>query len=145
MSIEVNWDNSERSVVRVEFSGIWSWGDFELAAEQYFTLIESVPQRTDVLFDMRESAGLPHGALLYFKRLLQAAPANHGALVLVSSDHHVFDLVAMFYRIHTGYAMRIVLAKSVLEARAQLIRLSPAQTPSAALAENPTLSFRPAM
>ena len=125
MAIQVNWGNREKDVVLVEFVGGWSWRDFEDAVDRSYLLTDSVVHQVDVIFDLRNSTELPHGALMYFKRMLGEWSDNRGILVLLSADMLVFDLIGSFYRMDPGYSSRIVLAKTMNEARMQLARMYP--------------------
>ena len=120
MPVHVDWDNEDRTVIRYDLAGHWNWHEFEVAVEQSFAMTESVTHTVHVIIDMRQSLSIPDGAILYFKRLLQAAPANRGLYTVVSQDRAVDKMLAMFGRIHRQKTHRIQQAATLDEARGRL-------------------------
>lgn len=120
MPVYVDWDNEDRTVIRYDLAGHWDWHAFEVAVEQSFAMTESVTHTVHVIIDMRQSMSMPDGAILYFKRLLQAAPANHGLYMMVSENQEVDKMLVMFRRIHRRNHHRIQQAATLDEARGRL-------------------------
>lgn len=120
MSISINWHNTENTILRYQFEGAWNWADFDNAVEQAFEMSEQLPQRIDVIFDMRTSAGIPDGAIIYLKKFMNVLPANRGQYMVVGNDPQLVSIVDMFNRIFKKLRGRLSHANSMEKAQAYI-------------------------
>lgn len=123
MSISVQWHNTENTVLRYQFEGTWNWDSFDGAIEQAFEMSEHLPQRIDVIFDMRNSAGIPDGAIIYLKKFMNILPANRGQYMMVGDDLQLVSVVEMFNRIFKKLRGRLSHANSMEKAQTYLAYL----------------------
>lgn len=120
MGILVNWDNPQRTVVRWEFSGWWSWHDFSVAQKKSNRLLESVNHTVHAIGDMANTRFIPPNALIEFGRAAQDVPANRGIIVLVNCSFLLETMVQTFMRINQKQSIFISTAKSLKDARDML-------------------------
>ncbi len=59
MSISVQWDNPEQTIVRWDFDGEWTWEMFRKAQYASNQLILSVRHRVDIIGDVTRSPSTP--------------------------------------------------------------------------------------
>jgi len=118
--IHIHWDNDEKTILRHDFEGEWTWGEyFELMRERNAHM-SSVTHRVDVIANMKPGI-MPTGfALNSAKTSLRTAPPNHGIFVIVVNAvvSTMLDVFKQFDR-DTGTILRA--ANSVEEAR-EIIR-----------------------
>lgn len=99
-SIEVFWDNDERTIIYMLFEGRWTWDDFYAADKQVIELEKDGADRVDVIVDLRQSAGLPPNTLLHVKNIADKQSEKIGLNVLVTPSpliHSLYHVGARFY------------------------------------------------
>ncbi|MBZ0295513.1 MAG: hypothetical protein K8L99_23345 [Anaerolineae bacterium] len=83
MPIHTFWDNEDKTVVRVENEGKWTWDEFHLSLDEVASLIESVDHRVDVINVDRPGASMPPGPpVIHFQRATRMF-AQYGSLNIV--------------------------------------------------------------
>lgn len=120
MGILVNWDNAQRTVVRWEFSGWWSWNDFSVAQKKSNMLLESVNHTVHAIGDMGNTRFIPPNALIEFSRVADDVPTNRGIIVLVNCSFLLETMAQTFMRITQKQDIFISTAKSLKDARDML-------------------------
>lgn len=63
VSIKIDWDNDNHSVVRLIMEGHWSWQEFYCANDQAWTLMDSVSHPVNLIFDLQQGDWIPRGIL----------------------------------------------------------------------------------
>jgi hypothetical protein len=116
MSIQVAWDNENKTVIRFDFDGKWNWYGYEMAVGESFGLFESVTHPVDFIFNMQRSATLPDGATFYLKRTLELAPGQP-KLVIAHADHWAKANVSLFCKIYKKLSGRLLTAHTLGDAR----------------------------
>jgi hypothetical protein len=124
MSIDVQWDNVEKTVARWIFSGVWTWDDFARAQAQSHTLLRSVKYSVDVIADMRETSSLPRDAFVQFRKFDRAVPPNRDRVVLVTTNQFICTMAKAFNQMFPHQPTHFILAASLNEARELLMRSS---------------------
>ena len=120
MSLQVEWDNPERSVLLYTAVGEWSWEEFYTARERGRQLADTVShQRIDAIVDLRLSGGFPQNSLFHFRRMpAEAHPkfANSN-MVLVGNNLFVSTLLEILSRINPQAMRNFHIAHSTEQAR----------------------------
>ncbi len=116
MPIHHEWDNPERTIIRISYEGRWSWDEYFASARQVYVEIAEQPHRVDVIADMRTSS-LPVGgsALSSASAALRNRPANNGLLVIVT-NHFIKVMLDIFKQMNTEMRTMMFGAKSLDEA-----------------------------
>ena len=120
MSISVQWDNPEQTIVRWDFDREWTWEMFQEAQYTSNQLIQSVRHRVDIIGDVRRSPSLPHNPLFKYNVFQRNTPENAGLIVLIGVSGFVKSMVLLFDRVYRFRGLGITFADTLDEARAML-------------------------
>jgi hypothetical protein len=98
MPISATWANDEHSIILVEYTGRWTWDEFnQIGIVEISHMMESVPHTVHLLADMTQSFPLPQGgALSHARNVTGNYPDNWGLLVIVSQNMLVTAMVNVF-------------------------------------------------
>jgi hypothetical protein len=94
MGISVEWDNSEKTIVRFDYSGKWTWDEFYTYVKQANELMDTVDYRCVSIVDMSKSRYLPPGAAVHIRNIIRQSMShnNSGITVFINAD----TIVKMF-------------------------------------------------
>ncbi|HSS95563.1 MAG TPA: hypothetical protein VLK33_00955 [Terriglobales bacterium] len=120
MSINVQWDNEEHTLVRWDFIGMWDWNDFLAAQKTSNDLISSVPHTVDIIGDVSRSPHVPPGAMARFRTYRRNDPENAGRVVLVGANIYIKTIVDIFRGMFPKTGGNFTFANSLEEARSTL-------------------------
>lgn len=86
MPISINWDNPQKTIIRNEFEGSWTWNEFVEAMDQVGKLMQTVSHPVDILGNMRPGNMPKTGnAIAVGRSAMLHWPANFQRLVLVTN------------------------------------------------------------
>ncbi len=103
MKLQVEWDNSEKTIIRITYAEKWAWSDFYEANRVAVDMMKTVDHPVHFLADFRQSRSLPiGGAITHARSALAALPDNWGILVIVSNSILIQRLVSIFRAAFTG-------------------------------------------
>ncbi|MBI5666843.1 MAG: hypothetical protein HZC41_02455 [Chloroflexi bacterium] len=127
MSVTIEWDNDNHTIVRMEMVGSWTWDEAYAGAERGYTMLESVGYEVGVIMDFSRSAGLPPGALANARRMIQRRHPRTGLTVFVGANTLFISLWNVFAKVYTLFAQKqnSVFAPTVEEARRMLAQRYP--------------------
>ncbi len=118
MSVHVDWDNPERTILRHQFDGRWTIEDLRMSAVKAWDMMRQVSHHVDVILDLRNGHLLPSGVMSQSNRILNNRPDNAGIIVLVGINNLIQQLARVFEKtygtFHPGFRLHI--ANSVEEA-----------------------------
>ena len=105
MGIDVQWDNIEQTIIRMEFNRGWDFGDFRKAIGQVHEWAdeEHNPHFRGVIVDLSRETFPPVGALPHFKYAVAGGGTQPRPVVFVGSDgltKRLFDMLKTAYKIH---------------------------------------------
>lgn len=87
MSIDFQWDNDEKTVIRYRASGRWNWNDFYKNVNRSLLRFDEVSHPVDVIIDLRGGDRLPAGAVGHLRSIGSKAHANStGRAVILGVD-----------------------------------------------------------
>jgi len=86
MSVDVNWADEARTIVRYSFAGMWNWDEFYIALDRALEMENSVSHRVDVVADLRRSERIPSDALSHVQIIARKQPANLQLSVFVTNS-----------------------------------------------------------
>lgn len=102
MSIQTTWDTNAKILIRVVFSGSYTWQEYDATTDQIVMMMKSVPHIVDVMILLDKDAPPPAGesSLSHFRRSMELMPSNLGVLITVGKanllTHLLFStLIAM--------------------------------------------------
>ncbi|MBI1257227.1 MAG: hypothetical protein GC204_07125 [Chloroflexi bacterium] len=97
MNLQVEWDNPEKTIIRITYTERWTWSDFYEANAAAIAMMNSVPHTVHFLADFRQSRSLPlGGAITHARSALSNMPDNWGLLVIVSTSTLIQRMVTIF-------------------------------------------------
>jgi hypothetical protein len=103
MKLLVEWDNPEKTIIRITYAEKWTWSDFYEANMVAVAMMKTVDHTVHFLADFRQSRSLPiGGAITHARAALTALPDNWGILVIVSTSILIQRLVSIFRTAFTG-------------------------------------------
>jgi hypothetical protein len=124
MSIQVVWDNAEKTIVRMDF-GTWGWADVHAALKELATLsMDLVGTSIPVIVNLEHANAMP----------LVGAITNLRYIFIESETPYLFILVAvkpigkvvlkMLSDIHPPLKQKVLLVNTLAEARALTVNTS---------------------
>lgn len=123
MGIVVAWDDIDRSIIRMDFRGKWTWGEFQTARQQVRTLMESVNNPVYFIVDFSGGFPPPPDTLRIVYRSMLDRPRNASTTVIVSQSSFVETLYDIFGKAFPALGERLRLARSIEEARVILANI----------------------
>ncbi len=122
MSIQVVWDNEEHSVIRYDYNSGWTWDDFREAGKVTTDMIKTVDHPVHVIASFADRAFPPMGALGRFKSAQESLP-KETVVVVVGGGAFINALVSTFTGLYRNHVSRLLVAKSLQDARTKIAHL----------------------
>jgi hypothetical protein len=101
----VQWDNSEKTILRITFSGDWDWAYFRSACQQAVDMIATADHPVDVVFDLQASDKhvTRTEAVNQGRWIADLWPVNTGGNTVIVTDQPLMGAVlAVFRRLMPG-------------------------------------------
>jgi hypothetical protein len=86
MHITMDWDNSEKTILRMTFADGWTWDDLYVIAPVAASQMRSVEHTVHVLVDNTRTRRLAEGGPSRAVDLMKALPPNLGYVVVVTHN-----------------------------------------------------------
>ena len=64
MKLQVEWDNAEKTIIRITYTEKWTWSDFYAANTEAVAMMKTVQHTVHFLADFRQSRSLPLGGAI---------------------------------------------------------------------------------
>lgn len=125
MSVSAQWDNEEKTVIRYDMQGRWTWDEFYLAYEEAKTMLRSVPHTVHFItqpLDSLSNGYMPTSALTHIINIYRKALPNSGATVTIGNSNFARAMVSILGRVAPNAANKFLFAKSLEEARLLLAK-----------------------
>jgi hypothetical protein len=121
MAIRVFWDDQDKTVLRYEFSGLWTWDEFHAAMRQGWAMLDSVQHPVDVINDFSVCDFVPPNSLSHFVRAARRTHPNSRHIVVVGVHNPFLRAIGTILgRMFPEMAQKMSYADSLEEARAML-------------------------
>lgn len=132
MTIKVDWDNNEHTIVMFVFEGKWSLNEFYLTFEQVNKMMDSVDHPAHVILDMRKSGSLPNGFFGTIRSLAAKPHRNLGQMALVGGNGFVQGFINLSRKILPASTrqVRFMMTSTVEEARSRFVPVSEMTEPA---------------
>jgi len=123
MPVNLLWDDAEKSILRYQYEGKWTWEELHDAIVQAHAIADAIQYRIDVIFDFTGSAGLPAKPLSHAPSVARELPTQTGLVVVVGGTFFS-TMLSIFNRVypHFGSASRYKSAHTLDEAHALIER-----------------------
>ena len=86
MSVIVTWDNDEKTILRYQFGGKWTWDEYLEALQDGRTMMANVSHYVCILNDMHETAFLPPNFVTLARNVIGSRPDNTGLAIFYTSS-----------------------------------------------------------
>jgi hypothetical protein len=117
VNIQVQWDNSEKTIILHTYSTYWEWQDVHAARAQSRILLDSVCHKVHFIFDMQKSPRIPGNYMQQMTALNDGIHPNTGLLITVCSNPLVKESFYVFSAKSGGVEFDFRFALTVDEAR----------------------------
>jgi hypothetical protein len=125
MSVTVQWDNEDKTLVRYDFEGRWTWDEFYAAYEQGKKLTEAVPYKLFYILYPKDNTSqryLPSNFLSHAVAINRQSDPNAGLTVIVSQSPFVHGLLSVLTTVMRFAGQRYATSRTLDEARAMLVK-----------------------
>ena len=102
MSIELSWEDEDRTILRHTYIGAWTVAEFYKAVDESRALLLDVGHPVDLIIDMREGPNPPRGITPAYQYADRKVPANQRLIVMVDPSEYM----RTFNKIVEGIAPR---------------------------------------
>ena len=121
MPISLNWDNENRTVLRLIFWNEWTLDEYATQFEIVVDALKTITHSVDILIDLRTDSYVPKGdSLRAFRNVMDKLPENTGVIVYVNDNpvqRHLFDKQLSFYNtVSRGRKQRVYMVETLEEA-----------------------------
>jgi hypothetical protein len=123
MPVTIQWDNEEKSIVRMQYVGRWTWEELYAATTQSHTMLDEVDHKVDFIHDWLKSNAIPANAIVHSKNLIEKRHPNVGIVVLVWTNPVIKAMWTAFSsKVYANLTKRYTfwLTSSIEEARDKL-------------------------
>ena len=96
MTVRVDWDDPDHSILLYSFSPKWTWDELYEAADKGLVMADTVSHTVDVIVDFRTSQGLPPKAFAQFNRLSRMPTPQTGLVVITGGGTLLLSLFNLF-------------------------------------------------
>jgi hypothetical protein len=118
MAIRYYWQDDEKTLIRYELEGSWTWDELYGVLYEALQEIQAVGHRVDAIIDLRNTNNVPGAGLTNLKRISELNPSNSELSVFVTSSAFLRSLYEMGSRIHQGVARHYRIVPTMDEAEA---------------------------
>lgn len=89
MPVSMDWDNAERTVIRVTFEGQWETDDIYRMINKGVAMIDSVDHIVDSIFDFTHSTSSPTSALSTLGRMENTHSDKERLVIIVGANAYI--------------------------------------------------------
>jgi hypothetical protein len=130
MGVTIQWDNAEKTVLRYDFMGRWTWDEFYAAYDIAKPMILSVTHKVDFILNPTDDVSrnyTPPNIMTHMLSIARKALPNTGKCVSISRGTFSRVLLSMVSKVNPKISEQYVFADSLEEARALLAKDSVAR------------------
>lgn len=89
MPVSMDWDNPERTIIRVTFDGQWETDDLYRMINKGVSMIDSVDHIVDSIFDFTRSTSSPTSALATLGRMESTHSEKERLVIIVNASSYI--------------------------------------------------------
>ena len=123
MSIQVEWDNEQHTVVLYTFIGNWTWDELYASLDRGEEMAKDNPARVSAILDVRQGPSIPGGSFFSKTLLDQAqtlfnrAQADRGQIAVVGASPIMRSMFSVASNLFADKAGGVSFVDSIDEAR----------------------------
>lgn len=130
MGFQVEWDDTDHSIVRYTIFGRWTWDEFYVARDQARKMVDTVAHdRVNVIIDLHSGNLFPQNALLHFRKMPSESHPKfaNSTIVIIENNLFVDSLMNIMRRVNRQAMQNFYSARSLDAARTLLQTLQSSQ------------------
>jgi hypothetical protein len=122
MTVTNSWDNDDKTIIRMEVSGRWTWDEMYKASEEGYAMLESVNHTVYPIIDFSKSQGMPKNAITHARNMMGKQHPHTGMTVFVGANTLFVSLWRIFVRLYALFSREqdFTFANTLDEARQSL-------------------------
>lgn len=99
MPITVCWDDAERSVLRFDYVGRWTWEELYSAVTEANGLMDTVDHPVTHLIDLTQNGGVPSNLINHVQQLASLTHRNFEMTIIIGADRFIHMLGDLCFRL----------------------------------------------
>ena len=107
MAIEFIKDNP--TTIRCVYQGKWTWAEFYENQKEIMAFLDQTTHPTDIIIDLRESDGLPSGALGHLKNMKYVSHPQLSTTILLGATMFLQAMATMLQKVRPDIGESIFL------------------------------------
>ncbi len=92
MSIQVYWEDDEKTILRYDFEGDWTWDELYTVFNQGVDMASAVDHRVDAIADMRHSGRIPGHAISHLRTIADRQTQNVNLRIIVTTNTFILTI-----------------------------------------------------
>jgi hypothetical protein len=123
MPVTAQWDNDDKTIIRFDVSGRWTWAEYRAANAEIRKMVDGLSYIVHFIvnpLDDQSRGYLPPGALQHIRSVYGSVSPNVGMTAVIGASPYYHALYAIGRKIYPQIAVRYRFANSLEEARALL-------------------------
>lgn len=125
MPLITEWDNDQKTIMRVTYQPGWTWNEMEANLSIEKGYLDSVDHPVDVIADFRGTT-LPPGAIARLPKIASSPPYTHrnsGIVIMVGSPAFMEEVVSIYRRVFGQAGAKLTMVHDLDEARAKITEM----------------------
>jgi hypothetical protein len=115
MSITVEWDNAEKTILHFTFKSRWSREEFFEVVEVSNRMVDQIDHDIGVIIDMRDSGFLPSSLMPDLRSMSARSHARMRKIVLVTNNRFITNFIHAFSKLYPSPPQRRFLMVETLD------------------------------
>lgn len=95
----VGWDNEQKTIIRQQFFGDWTFEDYVTSSTELQRLTASMPHTVNVIVDYTESKTYPRKILAAAQTLSRNFPVNEGVVMIVQGPPYILAAFEVIFKL----------------------------------------------
>ncbi len=116
MPVSMDWDNTEKTVIRVTFDGQWDTDDLYRMVNKGVSMIDSVDHIVDSIFDFTRSTSSPTSTLATLGRMESTHSEKERLTIIVNASSYIKALCNIARKLAPRTFANLVFVDSINEA-----------------------------
>jgi hypothetical protein len=126
VSIRIEWDNAEQTILLHTYSGKWTLDDYAAAAHQAYSMVAAADHAVDFIIDLSQSDDPPMKITAAAIRMTELRHPLQRRVVMIGVTHFMMMLFEGGKRLMPHLTQEVYFAKTQDEARALLAGMAQA-------------------
>lgn len=123
MGVQAHWDNPEKTIIRYDFSGRWTWNEFYGAYDIAKVMVSGTTQKVHFIMNSTDEISrkyTPPNAMTHMISIGRKAAPNSGKVIRVGGGAFTRILFQMVAKVNPKLIDSFAFASTLEEARAMV-------------------------